>query len=238
MSVKVEFSENFKKISENCVKNGAHLGGGNPSARILFVGQEAAIEQIEEWYGNNAKVWQNKILNNEDLIDFKRNEKFLPGHTWNKYQRLHNYIFPENSSDDLINFEERIFTTEMSDNPSKTNYKASKKINFKSDLQKRKETFFNEDFIQDFKVVVLACSKYIVNNEKNWEINNLFKVKYIGDDLGKYWYNKTNWFYIHYSEDHKKMVIHTRQLSTDVFDKMLEDMGKIIREHLIKNSLL
>ncbi len=39
MSIKVEYSDNFKSITENCVKSRSHLGGGNPSAKILFVGQ-------------------------------------------------------------------------------------------------------------------------------------------------------------------------------------------------------
>jgi hypothetical protein len=245
MSIKVEYSDNFKSITENCVKSRSHLGGGNPSAKILFVGQESANEKREDWYDNNAKEWQNKILNNVDLLDFKREGKFKEGHTWNKYQRLHNYIFPENSSDDFINFEERVFTTEMSDNPAKRNGEAKKNANFKLDLQNRKDTFFNEDFIQDFKVVVLACSGYIVNNEKNWEINNLFKVEYPGDDFeyiegfkASKIYSRGNWYFLHLNKEKTKLVIHTRQLSSNVNDDLLRDMGKIIREHLIKNSLL
>ncbi len=133
----------------------------------------------------------------------------------------------------------------MSDNPAKRNGEAKKNANFKLDLQNRKDTFFNEDFIQDFKVVVLACSGYIVNNEKNWEINNLFKVEYPGDDFeyiegfkASKIYSRGNWYFLHLNKEKTKLVIHTRQLSSNVNDDLLRDMGKIIREHLIKNSLL
>lgn len=55
-----------------------------------------------------------------------------------------------------------------------------------------------------------------------------------GTKKGKFWYNKGNWFFLHYSPDFKKLVIHTRQLSADVKNELLLDMGKIIRKHLIE----
>lgn len=233
MKTKIEFSTNFKEITERCVIEGAHLGGGNPNSKILLVGQESALEIREHWYDNNAKDWQNRILNNLDLINLKSKKEFPPGHTWSKYQKLHDFIFPEYTSDEHINFEERIFTTEMSDNPSKRTSDARKKEDFKTHLQTRKNTFFKQNFIQDFPVVVLACSDYIQNNDNIREIDDIFNVTYVGNETGKYTnYSKGNWFYLHYNEDKTKLVIHTRQLSTNVDNQMLLDMGKIIRQHL------
>ncbi len=235
----MNYSVEFKELVENCVISNAHIGDGNPNAKILFVGQEAAYDGKTDEYNANIIKWKSNVNKLESNLYLEYENTFSSGHTWRKYQKLHNYIFPEFiAKEGRINFHERIFTTEMSDNPAKKNGEAKKNPNYKADLQKRKEFFFNEDFIQNFNVVVLACSGYLVNNEKNWEINNLFKVRYVGDEFGKKWYNKTNWFYIHYSEDNRKLVIHTRQLSNDVFDKMLEEMGKIIRNHIEKTILL
>lgn len=239
MNVEIQFSESFKKIIKNCVLNGAHVGGGNPSSKILLVGQESALEDREGWYNNNANCWQDRILSTSSLINFEREKNFPQGHTWSKYQKLHDYIFPENIPNNLINFEERIFTTEMSDNPAKKKSEARKNSDFKDHLQNRKDTFFKEDFIQNFSVVVLACSDYIVNNNEVREIDTIFDVTYSGDEIGKHTgYSKGNWFYVHHNHNKTKLVIHTRQLSSNVDDKMLQDMGLIIRGHLDRIEFL
>jgi hypothetical protein len=243
--IKVEFSENFKKITKSCVDNDAYIGLGNPNAKILFVGQESALEKREERYDNNASEWKNHIINstsqvlNYDVDENHPLRKYWGKNTWSKYQKLSEFIFQKEVKPFYVDFLENIFTTEMSDNPSKRTSEAQKKKDFKLNLQIRKDTFFKEGFIQDFPVVVLACSGYIQNNEKLREIDDIFKVSYPvdtngkpNDEIGKHWYNKTNWFYLHYNDDKTKLVIHTRQLSNDVVGQMLKDMGKIIREHL------
>jgi hypothetical protein len=165
--------------------------------------------------------------------------------TWSKYQKLHDYIFDKKENPFHVDFLERVFTTEMSDIPAKTSGQARKNSNFKSDLQKRKDTFFIEDFIQNFSVIVLACSSYIQNNNKLREIDNIFKVEYVGDDCeiinglkGTKHYSRGNWYFLYLNNEKTKLVIHTRQLSSNVNNKLLEDLGKIIRNHLVKNNLL
>ncbi|KGO92233.1 hypothetical protein [Flavobacterium subsaxonicum] len=235
MNSKVEFTENFTAIVNNCIENGSHLGGGNPNSKILVVGKEAALNEVEAWYEGNAKDWYNQMDNQN--LNFIRTEKFPVGHTWSKYQKLHDYIFPEHAPEAYINFEERFFTTEMNDNPAKKNSEAKKRKDFKFNLQNRKDTFFKENFIQDFPVTILACSDYIKNTGKIREIDTMFDVTYPGDEKGKHAdYSRGNSFYLHYNEDQSKLVIHTRQLSNNVDDKMLQDMGIIIREHLNRNK--
>lgn len=234
----MNYSEEFKVIVSKCKESGSHLGGGNPNAKILLVGKESATEEKEDWYINNAKDWSDKILNKQEEFDFKRFEKFSSQHTWSQYQKLHNFIFPEHLASDFINFEERIFTTEMNDNPSLNTKDAILKKGFKEELQIRKNTFFKENFIQNFPIIVLACSGYIKNNEKNREIDEIFNVSYLGDVEGKFWFNNSNWFYLHYNQDKTKLVIHTRQLSNRVNGEMLKKMGEVIRKHLIKNHLI
>lgn len=234
MEFTVSFKDSFKKIVKSCLESKAYLGSGNPNAEILVVGQESANETPEPWYIANASDWNNIIADGKEFITHGSAKKFPAGHTWSKYQKLHDYVYPEYYSGGNVNFEERIFTTEMSDNPAKRNSLAKKNGAFVADLLNRKTTFFREDFIQDFSVVVLACSGYIVNDDETREIDEIFKVSYAGDEFGKYTdYSKGNWFYLHYNDEKTRLVIHTRQLSTNVDNKLLEDMGRIIRDHLI-----
>lgn len=244
----MNYSKEFEKLIKNCVKDNSHIGTGNPEANILFVGQEAAFEEKTEDYKSNAKQWQNKEnqiyrFPVEDKNSYLR--KTWGKNTWSKYQKLHDYIFEKKENPFYVDFLEKIFTTEMSDNPAKNNGIANKNPNFKSDLQKRKETFFNEDFIQNFSVVVLACSKYIQNNDKSREIDNIFNVSYVGDDFevmnglkGTKYYSRGNWYFLHLNHEKTKLVIHTRQLSSNVNNDLLKDLGLIINNHLLKNNLL
>lgn len=81
-------------------------------------------------------------------------------------------------------------------------------------------------------MIILACSNYIQNNDNIREIDKIFGVTYDGDDVGRFLFNKGNWFYTHHDASGRKLVIHTRQLSADVKDDMLKEMAKIIKKHL------
>ena len=141
-----------------------------------------------------------------------------------------NRIFGKEERPYHIDFLENVFTTEINDAPNKNTSTADK-----SKLNERKLLFKESDFIQNFPVVVLACSNYIKTNIEFNEIEDIFGVKH-KDEFRKECYNKTNWFFSHYNEDKTKLVIHTRQLSADVKSDLLKDMGEEIREHLGKLS--
>ncbi|WP_303012538.1 hypothetical protein [uncultured Bacteroides sp.] len=81
-------------------------------------------------------------------------------------------------------------------------------------------------------MIVLAHSNYIQNNDNIREIDDIFGVTYDGDDVGKFWFNKGNWFYTHHDISGSKFVIHTRQLSANVRNELLEEMTRIIKKHL------
>ena len=136
----------------------------------------------------------------------------------------------------MFDFEELIFTTEMSEIPQKNTRNAKRNPEFESKLAKRKQEFFKSDFIQNFPVIVLACSDYIKNNDEIREIDEIFGVHY-KDEYEKKIYTKSNWFFSHYSNDKTKLVIHTRQLSTNVMSELLANMGEVIRKHLILLNL-
>src|SRR5690606_23766177 len=209
-----------------------YIGRGNPNAKILFVGKEYSKPNENAEF--DAKYWKERISKNESVYLTHRKE-VGEGHTWNKYQNLHDYIF-EKPKTDMFNFEELIFTTEMSEIPQKNTRNANKNPEFIPKLIKRKQEFFTSDFIQDFPVIVLACSDYIKNNDEIREIDEIFGVHY-KDEYEKKIYTKSNWFFSHYSDDKTKLVIHTRQLSTNVMSELLANMGEVIRKHLILLNL-
>ncbi len=116
----------------------------------------------------------------------------------------------------------------MSNIHSKTTREAQRNNDFKMKLQARKDSFFQSDFIQQFPIVVLACSNYIQNHEKNdREIDCIFGVKYSGEFKE---YSKGNWFYVHYNSNKTKLVIHTRQLSANVENDLLTGIGNVVRQ--------
>lgn len=232
------YGDKFK----NFVNNGIgkyYIGIGNPNSNTLLIGKESAIGSEDSdgriFYNQNAQYWQDLITQNKpELLEYSVDN----GHplknswgknTWSKYQRLSDAIRKSESKPYYVDFLKHCFTTEINDAPMKRTSDANK-----SNLDDRKLLFKNSKFIQDFPVVVLACSDYIINNDEIREIDVIFGVTYCGDEEGKHLYNKGNWFYLHYSPDRKKLVIHTRQLSADVLNEMLADMGEIIRKHLIE----
>lgn len=238
------FTEDFKEFVFKGVENKYHVGTGNPNANILFIGKESAIavdnHDGRNWYDRNPSDWKNHIDNNTcEILSYDisedhvfRKEKSWGKNTWSKYQKLTNHIFEKAEKPYFIDFLENVFTTEINDSPSKNTSSANK-----SKLNERKLLLKESNFIQNFPVIVLACSNYIKNNEENREIDEIFGVKY-NDEYPQKVYNKTNWFFSHYNEDKSKLVIHTRQLSADVKSELLKDIGEVIREHLSTLKLL
>jgi hypothetical protein len=251
------YSKEFKNLVESELTKNSFIGFGNPNTKILIVGKEVSTnpnseEEIHkkgiELYNNNVNVWSDNIKNNlnqNDKLDFFNPLYFIKGeikknvsNTWKNYQKLFDVIFHNEIDIDnkkIIEFQKEFFITEMSDLPSPKTGDAQKNENFNTKLENRKNTFFKSDFIQNFPVVVLACSNYIWNKENDWQINDIFGVTY---DLnqkyskGVYEFSNTNKFWTHYNDNGKKLVIHTRQLSNNVRNDMLIEMGKLINQHL------
>ena len=230
----IMYNENFKKLVTEA-NSETYIGRGNPNAKILFVGKEYSKPNEKAEF--DAKYWKEKISRSK-IIDFTHNKQVNEGHTWNKYQKLHNYIFEKESGNEF-DFEKNIFTTEMSEIPQKNTKDAPKNPAFFPKLINRKVTFFKSDFIKQFPVVILACSHYITPNE----FCEIFDVEFIPQ--GKKYPNDNsnsmiNHFWTHYNKNgtESKLVIHTQQLSGSISNKFLETMGKIIQEFLIVNNHL
>jgi len=241
MNIKPKFNESFKAFVEECAEKNLFVGTGCPNAKILIIGKEAAIDRNDlekkgnEWYTKNTENWQSHILNNtmETLeYDVKKEDKLYKSwgkNTWSKYQFLYNYFkFGDfRKKEKKVNFLNEIFTTELNPSVSLKTASANKK-----DIRIRLSLFAESEFIKQFKVIILACSDYIENTETNREIDNNFGVTYDGDETGKFVFSKTNWFFTHHNADRSKLVIHTRQLSTNVKDNLLIKMAEVINQHL------
>jgi hypothetical protein len=237
MTGNIEYSDDFKKFVNRGYEESYYIGTGYPNAQILMIGKESAIseenKQGQLWYHRNAAVWKDHIKNKTcEYLEYEV-EKSHPlyknweSRTWNKYQKLSDYIFEKDPKKYHVDFLKHMFTSELNDAPALNTASADK-----SGLNERKLLFKESEFIQQFPVVVLACSNYIKNNDKIREIDEVFNVTYDGDKTGKFWYTKHNWFFTHHNAERTKLVIHTRQLSANVKEELLNDMGRVIRKHL------
>ncbi|MUV04598.1 hypothetical protein GN157_12850 [Flavobacterium rakeshii] len=254
----MEYPEIFiKKVFES-KKTGSYIGTGNPNSKILIVGKETATDIENKANGNelylrfqnemlqdfkeNANKWSSNIerlinvaaipnwtggkdspLTSNPLFPFKslHAKELREGQTWSKYQKLHDLIFLNDVSsvkDKEIDFHNNFFLTEMNSSPAKFTKDADK-----SGIPDRKKVIEESAFFQNFPVVILACSNYI--NGK--EIEEVFKVKF-----DKQFGSQKQLFWTHYNTDKTKLVIHTRQLSTNVSNNLLIEMANEIRDFL------
>lgn len=235
------YSDSFKQLVAECFEKNIYIGWGNPSAKILLIGKEGSDESSLD-HKLNAEYWESDIKNGVTK-SYKSNFPDLSvGSTWRKYQKLHDYIYQsEAKKPGEFDFLERIFTTEMNIQPSKNTNKAVKGNSFMENIAIRKTTFLKTEFIQSFPVIVLACWNYIQNtgegNER--EIDNIFGVtlaaeKYVLSKSGKKKYP----FLLHYDSTGKRLVIHCYQLSGAIPNALLEEIGKVIRDHIRKIGML
>lgn len=236
MIEKKKFKDSFHSLVDKCAEDKVHVGEGNPDAKILIVGKEAPIAETDcnyERYVNNAKYWKEGA---KEKISDQNYNPTNAGCTFRKYQKLNDFIWPDKKlGAHKFSFKENVFFAEMSDLPAMNTAKAKKEKDFKERLEKREE-FFKSDFIQQFPVVILACGDYIKNNDSIRQIDDIFGVRYIKKGPHIHTLNRQS-FWVHYNADQTKLVIHTRQLSGNVTNVLLEDMGKTIRQFLDINQL-
>jgi hypothetical protein len=241
MSKEIEFKNFVKK----CIDNNQYVGLGNPNSNILIIGKEAGFDpnnkDRNEDYKSNAIIWQK-----DSLIYTK---PFLPEdpklrdgrHTWQKYQKLYNDISNSNLKEKYyINFVGKIFTTELSNLPFPNTQGAKENIKFKEELLKRKQIYFDSDFIRSFPIVIIPVldSNYISNNGigSEREIDNIFKVEFNKEVKCK---NSKDKYWIHYSaiKGFPKIVIQTRQFTNGASNELLKSIALEIKEFAINNSI-
>jgi hypothetical protein len=69
----ITYTSQFKEVLNQCKQNELFLGLGNPNAKILILGKEAAIDKeknprhYEVEVKNNVKDWEKNSVNNKQL---------------------------------------------------------------------------------------------------------------------------------------------------------------------------
>jgi len=243
----MKYSDEFRDLVLKGDKEN-YIGLGNPNSKILIIGKEAAFDPSVESklgeYHSNTSNWYASVDNDIPSIFSKA---YMPkdsallnhNHTWQKYQLIHDNIFPELKPKEkyYINFVENIFTTEMSNLPSPKTADAQKNERFKESLANRKKTFFNSDFIKNqFQVVLIAGMGYINNygEGESREIDNIFGVSFVSPEQIVKTTNGTQKFWIHRNEE--KLVIQTRQFSNGVSNALILRIAETIKIFLTEKN--
>lgn len=151
------------------------------------------------------------------------------GHTWNNYQKLIEYIRKETDHKKATDFQEFVFLTEYNQKPSKNS--AQQKDKDKQDSIKKRDEFFRKtDFFQNFPIVIVAAGPY-AKQKFGVFLEETFKVKKKEDFRLKrgYWYSLY--------ESSNKLVIHTRQLSNSVADKLLQEIAQKVKDFIKEKNI-
>lgn len=198
----------------------------------LNIDSNKSLNEIEDW--NFDEYMTNENPTNNPLHIFKgvlvKHHK--EGQTWRKYQKLHDLIFEGKINpitDKRFNFQENFFITELNDAPNKNSYSADK-----SSIDGRIKIFKDSAFIQQFPVIILACSNYIKNygEDETRQIDNTFAVEYRKTVIT----NAKQQFWVHLNNDKTKLVIHTRQLSANTSNELLRSLSKTIQIFLSQSK--
>lgn len=142
--------------------------------------------------------------------------------TYVNYQKIYQNVFLNGVKEETINFQKEFFLSELNDLPSKKSFNFQRLNDLrKSLIEERKELFKNE-FFRGFPITIIASGHY--PSQHNFDIEKIFNVKWTEEtiNVGNSWYN------LHYSNDKKRILIHTRQLSTSVSSELIDSISQII----------
>lgn len=222
-----------------------YIGTGNPYSDILIIGKEAAISKGSEQYQreivDNYNYWSNlEEYNPDDILErnFEKYSALYPykgqilkkdngknwgtSKTWMNYQKLINYI-SNNTENNLINFHEKSFITEINSTPSKITANAdTESIPF------RKKHILTSDYFQSFPIVIISGVGYFEASEQVNEIEQIFNVTFVEKkfaDKDK----KSQPYWIHWNKEKTKIVINTYQLSIGIAEVLLSEISKEIQ---------
>ena len=207
---------------------------------------------ISDWEENlNKQCSQDDVPNWEDSNSSNQKDNYNPlypykgttqkeGHTWSKYQKLVEWIREVNEHEKIINFQKYVFITEYNINPSKRTSNQDKVAKRKS-INQRNEFFKTADFFQQFPIVIVAAGDYggkdfgvSLSDTFSVEYNSFWEVRDSGLTnvfIEKGEKKETNqWFSLHYNKERTKIVVHTRQLSSNISDRLLQEIANKVKE--------
>lgn len=138
-----------------------YIGYGNPNSDICFVGKEATGMLPLQCGLGSANYWMTSLPMFFDRIktDNPNDSIWKEGHTWNKYQKLYDAIFPENAAKPgTMNFEQHVFVTEMSAMPAATTADGKSASGFEEQLARRKHSLFAHPYFKDSSLLARTTS--------------------------------------------------------------------------------
>ena len=228
----------------NELHNDDYVGLGNPNAKILFIGKEAGLPKDKKNELGLVNSYKKDFQNHSKRFFPENRDIYSLNHTWQKNQKLYSEILQNLGISDIgidrvkreITFVENVFTTELNTHHAKTSAEAKRHKDFKSSLEKRKQTFFKSNFIKSFPIVIIFAidNKYI--ECYHGEVQELFEVEY-KDEIA--FENKSKiWIHSQQAENPSpKLLIHTRQLTNGASNELIEKLGELIADFIKENSI-
>lgn len=227
--------DKYYNNTEKKTPNPFYIGFGNPNSEILILGKEKGFDfennESQAFYEsiNNPKEWSSYLKDNLTFTLEKKYENsgyynncFIPylqkikksGHTWNKYAKLIQEIYPNEEFDSNF-FLKKCFISEINHKPS------TKSIIKKYDFEER-FNFLKQPFYKSFRITILACGNYLNNNL----IEEIFDVK-LKEDL-----SKPNNKFVAF-ENGNRILVNTRQLSFDVSNLYISKISEYINRDIL-----
>lgn len=228
-----EKSENLTFNEKKC-GNPYYVGFGNPNSKVLILGKEKGFdvqnnhisEQFEYESLKNPNEWKyyidNKIKPNTKKYSNTQYyiNAFKPylhknngGHTWNKYETLLKYLFPEikGSENDFFN---QAFISEINHQPSKLSKLKKIESSERLDLLKH-------DYFKSFPITILGCGNYL----SQVQIEQIFDLT-LFENRSKPRQKLTIF------KNSNRILVQTRQLSFDVKTDYLKEIVDLVSTYI------
>ena len=256
------YTEKFKQVVQYCKQNNLFVGYGNPNGKVLVIGKEAAHvakedltdhleKKKEELLQSNVAQWEHILSTGEvpnydgerpisdenplyaygnqfNKKDIRKEGKPYNGgtsDTYTKYEKLYEQLFLQGEKLKKINFQKEFFITELSDYPTKESYNDKEIEALRQQSIEERKSLFALPFFKDFPIVIVAAGDY--PSRYQIDLEQTFDVVYKGEiEVRK------DRYFLHFSKDNKRILIHTRQLSNSVSDELIAAIASEAKKFL------
>ena len=256
------YTEKFKQVVQYCKQNNLFVGYGNPNGKVLVIGKEAAHvakedladhleKKKEELLQSNVAQWEHILSTGEvpnydgehpisdenplyaygnqfNKKDIRKEGKPYNGgtsDTYTKYEKLYEQLFLQGEKLKKINFQKEFFITELSDYPTKESYNDKEVEALRQQSIEERKPLFALPFFKDFPIVIVAAgdypSRYQIDLEKTFDVVYKEEIEVRKDR-----------YFLHFSKDNKRILIHTRQLSNSVSDELIAAIASEAKKFL------
>lgn len=181
------------------------------------------------WPYKGQKFLQIRIKKDGEGIGRIVNEDKRPtSRSWRQYQKLIDMIRShenkcERRKEDELDFFRYAFITDFSAAYGKSSKDISKEARLESIMERL--PLFNSAFVTHFPIIIVASGHYIRDFKPLTDLRDVFQgfvdVELIKDDKG--------WRNIHYSEDKKRILIHTHHFASAITDEYLEEIARLCK---------